>query len=115
MGMVESPPNKPERFDIFLINLDPTRGAEIKKTRPCVIISPNEINFNLSTVIIAPMTTKTRKYPTRISLKFDGKEGQIALDHLRTVDQSRLIKKVGRIEKKTIRHLVDVLIELFKE
>lgn len=115
MGMVKSTLIKPERFDIFLINLDPTKGFEIQKTRPCVVISPNEMNFNLSTVIIAPMTTKKRKYPTRISLKFDDKEGQIALDQMRTVDQSRLIKKLGKIDKKAAMHLVDTLIEMFKE
>ena len=113
--MVELTMIKPERFDIFLINLDPTKGSEIQKTRPCVVISPNEINFNLSTVIIAPMTTKKRKYPTRIPLKFDDKEGQIALDQMRTVDQSRLIKKLGTLEKKTTKHLVEILIEMFKE
>lgn len=113
--MVELTLSKPERFDIFLINLDPTKGSEIQKTRPCVVISPNEINFNLSTVIIAPMTTKTKKYPTRILVKFDGKDGQIALDQIRTVDQSRLIKKLGKIDKKTAHHLIDTLIEMFKE
>lgn len=112
--MVKSTNNKPERFDIFLINLDPTKGSEIKKTRPCVVISSNEINFNLSTIIVAPMTTKKRKYPTRIPLKFDSKEGQIALDQMRTVDQSRLMKKLGKIEKKTQKHLVETLIEMFK-
>jgi mRNA interferase MazF len=116
MGMVEpSKAEKPARFDIFLINLNPTKGSEIKKTRPCVIISPNEINFHLSTVIVAPMTTKMRKYPTRIALNFDSKEGQIALDQLRTVDQSRLIQKLGWIEKKTQKYVLGALLEMFRE
>ena len=114
MGMVESKTKKPLRFEIFLINLDPTKGSEIKKTRPCVVISPNEMHF-LSTVIIAPMTTKTKKYPTRISLKFDDKEGQIALDKMRTVDQSRLIRKLGCIDKKTQKYIIKTLLEIFRE
>ncbi len=113
--MVKSAMKKPERFDIFLINLDPAKGFEIQKTRPCVVISSNEINFNLSTVIIAPMTTKKRKYPTRVSLKFDDKEGQIALDQMRTVDQSRLIKNLGQVDRKTRKSLIEILIEMFKE
>ena len=114
MGMVEKKKKKPLRFEIFLINLDPTKGSEIKKTRPCVVISPNEMHF-LSTVIIAPMTTKIKKYPTRISLKFDDKEGQIALDQLRTVDQSRLIRKLGCIDKKIQKHIIKTLLEIFRE
>lgn len=115
MAMVEPDANKPLRFNIFLINLDPTKGSEIKKTRPCVVISPNEINFHLSTVIIAPMTTKIRKYPTRIPLKFDGKEGQIALDQIRTVDRSRLIRKLGSVEKKMQKYILGTLLEMFRE
>lgn len=113
--MVEPYANKPLRFDIFLINLDPTKGSEIKKMRPCVVISPNEINSHLSTVIIAPMTTKIRKYPTRTTLNFDGKEGQVALDQIRTVDQSRLVKKLGSVEKKTQKNIIGTLLEMFRE
>ena len=87
------------RFDVFLVNLDPTIGHEIKKTRPCLVISPNEMNHNISTVIVAPMTTKGRNYPTRISCSFRGKSGQIILDQLRTVDKRRLVKKLGAISK----------------
>lgn len=105
----------PLRFDMVLINLDPTQGCEIQKVRPCVIISANEMNKYLSTVIVAPMTTKIKKYPTRISVEFDGKKGQIALDQIRTIDKSRIIKKLGRIEKKTKKDIVDVLLEMFKE
>ena len=115
MGMVESILKKPKRFEIFLINLDPTIGTEIQKTRPCIILSPDEMNFHLSTVIIAPMTTKKRKYPTRIGVVFEGKEGQIALDQMRTVDQTRLIKKLGKINKKETRQLIDTLLEMFKD
>ena len=115
MGVVEESNNKkPLRFEIFLINLDPTKGSEIQKTRPCVVISPNEMH-TLSTVIIAPMTTKIKKYPTRVSLSFDNKEGQIALDQMRTVDQSRLIRKLGCVDKKTQKHIIKTLLEIFRE
>ena len=85
------------RFEVHLVNIDPTIGREIKKTRPCLIISPDEINRNIGTVIIAPMTTKGRAYPTRISVRFQGKDGQIVLDQIRTIDKSRLVKKLGAI------------------
>jgi len=88
-----------KRFDVFLVNLYPTIGHEIKKTRPCLIISPDEMNRNISTVIVAPMTTKGRKYPTRISCAFQGKKGQIILDQIRTIDKERLVKKLGVISK----------------
>lgn len=114
MGMVKSITQKPLRFEIYLINLNPTQGAEIKKTRPCVIISPNEMH-SLLTVIIAPMTTKIRNYPTRVPLKFDDKDGQVALDQMRTVDQSRLIKKLGCVDKKTQKNIIRTLLEMFRE
>lgn len=101
------------RFEIFLINLDPTIGHEIKKTRPCLVISPNELNHNISTVIIAPMTTKTRDYPTRISYKFKSKNSQIVLDQIRTVDRIRLIKKIGELETFTQKKVIKVLLEMF--
>lgn len=87
-----------ERFDVYLVSLDPTVGSEIKKTRPCLIISPNELNRHLATVIVAPMTTKGRTYPTRVPCVFEGKAGEIVLDQLRTVDRTRLIKRLGRID-----------------
>jgi mRNA interferase MazF len=93
MGMVA------KRFDVFLVNLDPTIGNEIQKTRPCVIVSPDEMNRNISTVIIAPMTTKGREYPTRVMCQFQNKDGQIVLDQIRTVDKSRLVKKIGQISQ----------------
>ena len=105
----------PERFDVYLINLDPTQGAEIQKKRPCVVISPNEMNVPLSTVIIAPMTTKVRFYPTRIALTFDGKSGQIALDQMRTVDKVCLIKKLGKVEKKTQKKVIETLLSIFAQ
>ena len=82
-----------KRFEVFLVNLDPTIGHEIQKTRPCLIISPDEMNHFISTIIIAPMTTKSRKYPTRVACKFKGKAGDIVLDQIRTIDKKRLVKK----------------------
>ena len=104
-----------QRFDVFLVKLDPTQGSEIQKTRPCVIISPNEMNAYISTLIIAPMTTKSRSYPTRISLNFDAKEGYIILDQIRTVDRERLIKKLGYVEKSIQTQILSVLREMFAE
>ncbi len=103
------------RFEVFLVNLDPTVGHEIKKTRPCLVISPNEMNHHISTVIVAPMTTKGRQYPTRIPCAFQGKTGQIVLDQIRTVDQKRLVKKLGSISKDPQEKTLSVLQELFAE
>ncbi|MBW2358965.1 MAG: type II toxin-antitoxin system PemK/MazF family toxin [Deltaproteobacteria bacterium] len=83
-----------KRFDVYLVNLDPTMGSEIQKTRPCLIISPDEMNRHIRTVIIAPMTTAGKDYPTRVSCRFKGKKGQIVLDQIRTIDKSRLVNKV---------------------
>ena len=102
-----------KRFDVYLINLDPTVGHEIKKTRPCLIVSPNEMNRFISTVIVAPMTTKGRKYPTRISCTFQGKKGQIILDQIRTVDKKRLVKKLGSISKQSKYKALNILQEMF--
>lgn len=85
------------RFDVFLISLDPARGSEIQKTRPCLIISPDEMNDHIRTVIVAPMTTKGRSYPSRILCTFQGKNGQVVLDQIRTVDKTRLVRKLGTI------------------
>ncbi|MGL6281837.1 MAG: type II toxin-antitoxin system PemK/MazF family toxin [Microcoleaceae cyanobacterium] len=103
----------PQQFDIYLISLDPTVGSEIQKTRPCVIISPDEMNKYLNTVIIAPMTTVIRNYPTRINLSFDHKDGQIVLDQIRTVDKNRLIKKIGDLDEDIGNQVLDLLIEIF--
>lgn len=102
-----------KRFEIYLINLDPTIGSEIQKTRPCLIISPDEMNRFINTVIVAPLTTKGRSYPTRVACKFKGKEGQIVLDQIRTVDKARLIKKLGKIDSQTQAEVLAVLNEMF--
>lgn len=102
-----------KRFDICLINLDPTLGSEIKKMRPCVVISPDEMNRNINTIIVAPMTTKSRKYPTRIKITFEGKEGQIVLDQIRTIDKIRIVRKLGKIHQKTAHEVLRSLIEMF--
>lgn len=91
-----------KQYDVFLISLDPTIGHEIKKVRPCVIISPDEMNKYISTVIIAPMTSRSHFYPTRVPIKFKRKEGWVVLDQIRTVDKKRLIKKLGKVDQKTI-------------
>jgi len=101
------------RFEVYLINLDPTVGNEIKKTRPCLVVSPDEINHNIRTVIVAPMTTKGQSYPTRVPCRFKGKDGQVVLDQVRSVDRSRLIKSLGRIDDKTAAVVLGVLQELF--
>jgi len=100
------------QYEVYLISLAPTIGHEIKKARPCVIISPDEMNKNISTVIIAPMTTQSHFYPTRIPLKFTGKEAWIVLDQLRTVDRKRLIKKLGKIEQGIINRVKSVIKEM---
>ncbi len=101
------------RFDVFLIKLDPAFGHEIKKTWPCLIISPDEMNQHISTVMIAPMTTKTRDYPTRVTCAFQGKTGQIILDQIRTIDKTRLARKLGTITPSTQGKVLSVLAELF--
>lgn len=101
------------RFEVYLVNLDPTVGAEIRKTRPCLIISPDEMNHHIRTAIVAPMTTRGRNYPTRVACRFKGKEGEVALDQIRAVDQNRLIKKLGRLDGKTAAMVLSVLDEMF--
>lgn len=101
------------RLEVHLVALDPTVGREIRKTRPCLVVSPDEMNHHIGTVIVAPMTTKGRAYPTRVPCRFGGKSGQIVLDQIRTIDQSRLVKKIGRIDALTGRRVLEVLQELF--
>lgn len=101
------------RFDIFLIVLDPTVGREIRKTRPCLVVSPDEMNEYLGTVIVAPMTTRVRPYPTRVLCRFRRREGSIALDQLRAVDRSRLIRRLGRIGASAQEQVLATLGELF--
>jgi mRNA interferase MazF len=104
-----------KRFEVYLINLDPTVGHEIKRSRPCLVISPDEMNRYISTVIVAPMTTKGRDYPTRVPCRFQGKEGQVVIDQIRTVDKIRLIKRLGKIDSETQADVFSVLSELFSE
>ena len=104
-----------KRFEVYLVNLDPTVGSEIKKMRPCLIISPDEMNTHIATVIVAPMTTQGRAYPTRVSCKFQGKDGQIVLDQIRTVDKTRLAKRLGTISVVTQKAVLAVLAEMFAE
>jgi mRNA interferase MazF len=104
-----------ERADVFLINLDPTIGSEIRKTRPCVVISPDEMNRHLRTVIVAPLTSQGRLYPTRVRCLFDGREGLVVLDQIRTVDVERLVKKLGRIEPATLTAVLEALGWIFAE
>jgi mRNA interferase MazF len=102
-----------KRFDVYLANLEPTVGSEIQKTRPCLIVSPDEMNRNIRTVIIAPMTSAQKDYPTRVSCSFKKKEGQIVLDQIRTIDKARLIKKLGMIDSRTQLDVISILQRLF--
>ena len=101
------------RFDVYLVNLDPTVGSEIQKTRPCLVISPDEMNRYIRTVIVAPMTTTGKDYPTRILCEFKKKKGQIVLDQLRTIDKTRLLKKLGSINPETQIEVISLLQRLF--
>lgn len=105
----------PKRFEVYLVRLDPTIGTEIQKTRPCVIISPDEMNEFLQTVIIAPLTSQIRNYPTRVTCRFENKLAQIVLDQIRTVDRQRLIKSLGRLDRKAQRFVLETLQEIFRE
>jgi mRNA interferase MazF len=109
MAVVKSP----RRFEIFLVSLDPSYGSEIKKTRPCLVISPEEMNKHLNTVIVAPMTTKSRSYPSRIPTDLQGKPGEIVLDQLRTVDKRRLIKRLAQLDEALSRKICNTLTEMF--
>jgi mRNA interferase MazF len=102
-----------KRFDVYLISLDPAVGSEIQKTRPCLIISPDEMNRHIKTVIVAPMTSTEKKYPTRVTCSFRKKQGQIVLDQIRTLDKSRLIKKLGAIDSKAQLEVISTLQRLF--
>lgn len=109
--MVKVEPIK--RFEVHLISLDSTKGSEIKKTHPCLIISPNEMNKHIRTVIVAPMTSAIKNYPTRVTTTFQGKKGQIVLDQIRTVDKSRLIKSLGTISFSAKEKVLSTLQEMF--
>jgi mRNA interferase MazF len=99
--------------EVWLVSLDPATGSEIRKTRPCLVISPDEMNRHLRTVIVAPMTTAQRPYPTRVALSFQGKRGQVALDQLRAVDRQRLVRKLGSISSKAAETVSALLVEMF--
>jgi len=101
------------RLDVYMVNLDPTVGSEIKETRPCVVVSPNEMNRHIRTVIIAPLTTKGRTYPTRVACRLKGKDGQVVLDQIRTVDKQRLVGKIGRLRKRAGDEVLSILVEMF--
>ena len=104
-----------KRFDVYLVSLDPTVGSEIRKTRPCLVISPDEMNRYIATVIVAPMTTQGQTYPTRVACRFQGKDGQIVLDQIRTVDKTRLIKRLGHISPSPRKAVLSILAEMFAE
>ena len=102
-----------KRFDVCLIQLDPTLGSEIRKTRPCLVISPDEMNRWIKTLIVAPVTTKGQPYPTRVACEFQGKQGQIVLDQIRTIDRPRVVRRLGRIHPSTQRAVLTILAEMF--
>jgi mRNA interferase MazF len=110
MAVVGRPP---QRDEVWLVTLDPTQGIEIQKTRPCLVISPDEMNQHLRTVIVAPMTTVTRPYPTRVPVRFQGKRGQVAVDQLRAVDRQRLVRKLGTVSASTAQAVSAKLVEMF--
>lgn len=101
------------RGEVYLVDLDPTRGSEIKKTRPCLVVSPDDMNHHIRTVIVAPLTTRGQPYPTRVACRFAGSEGQVVLDQLRTVDLSRLVKRLGRIEDGTMAAVLAIAGRMF--
>ena len=103
------------QYDVYLVNLEPTIGHEIKKTRPCLVISPNEMNRHIKTVMVAPMTTKSHPYPTRVALTFQRKQGWIVLDQIRTVEAKRLHKRLGGIADETARKVKSVISEMLVE
>lgn len=103
----------PRRDEVWLVSLDPTHGAEIKKTRPCLVVSPDEMNRHLQTVIVVPMTTTMRPYPTRVPVRFHGKSGQVALDQLRAVDRQRLVRRLGTVPDSAAQQASAVLLEMF--
>jgi len=105
----------PQRGDVYLVSLDPTKGHEIRKTRPCVIVSPNELNEHLSTFLVAPMTTGGHPYPFRIACRFQKKDGYIVLDQLRTIDRARLVRRLGQVSSPTLSKALGALQEMFGE
>ena len=113
MGMVKPAARAPSRGEVFLVELDPARGSEIRKTRPCLVVSPDELNHHLRTTIVAPLTTGGHPYPYRVPCRFQAKSGHIVLDQLRTVDHERLRKRLGAVTPHTLQAVLRVLSELF--
>ena len=108
---VKSPPYR--QGDVCLVRLDPTEGSETRKTRPCLVISPDEMNRALATLLVAPMTTGGKSWPTRIPCTFQGKSGHVVLDQIRTIDRDRVIQRLGRVSSQTLRSVLDRLLEMF--
>jgi mRNA interferase MazF len=113
VDVVSSVRRGPRQGEVWLVALDPTKGSETRKTRPCLVVSPDEMNQHIATVIVVPLTTRVRAYPTRIGVHFRGKAGQAALDRIRTVDQTRLVKKLGAVPEATLDQVAGVLVEMF--
>ncbi len=101
------------RFDVFLVNLDPTVGSKIRKSRPCVVVSPDEMNRYVRTMVVAPLTTSSRPYPSRVDVRFAGKDGQVVVDQLRTTDKTRLAKRLGVLDPDEAASVLEVLKEFF--
>jgi mRNA interferase MazF len=101
------------RGDVFLVSLDPTRGGEIQKTRPCVVVSPDELNSYLRTFIVAPLTTGGHPYPFRIPCRFEGRAGYVVIDQIRTVDRERLVRRLGKVSPSTVGRILAILQEMF--
>ena len=103
----------PKRFEVYLVSLDPTVGAEIRKTRPCVVVSPDEANRHLQTVLVAPLTTTRRSFPSRVTLRFRVRDGDVALDQMRAVDAGRLVRRIGTVSSEAARRITATLLEYF--
>ena len=101
------------RGDVMLVDLDPTRGGEIRKTRPCVVVSPDELNAHLGTVVVAPLTTGSHSYPFRVPCRFGGKAGHVVIDQIRTIDRERFVRRLGKLSPATLGHVLTVLQEMF--
>ena len=101
------------RGDVFLVSLDPARGGEIQKTRPCVVVSPDELNSYLRTFIVVPLTTGGHSYPFRIPCRFEGRAGYVVIDQIRTVDRERLVRRLGKLPPSTLGHILAILQEMF--
>ncbi len=101
------------RGDIFLVSLDPTLGEEIQKSRPCVIVSPNELNMYLHTFIVAPLTTESHNYPYRVPCRFQGRTGHVVIDQIRTIDRVRLVRRLGKLPPATVKRVLAILQEMF--